>query len=223
MKDPRYRLLVLLGATLAILDQIAKWTVVWFFENTEGSRKVIIDGLFDLILTRNPGAAWSMLGELQPDWLRVALFIVLSLAAIVFIFYYASKAKPEQRLFLWGLGFVLGGAVGNLIDRIFAGRVVDYLEFYSRADWVVHLFDCSKGWGCRFPAFNVADIAINIGVGLLILDAIRATFRKVDVVVAGPPPDPSAPAPVPPADPAAAPPVADAPPVAPPTSSEPIS
>lgn len=178
MKDPRYRLLIILGVVLAILDQIAKWSVVWYFENIEGSRKVIVSGLFDLILTRNPGAAWSMLGDLKPDWLRVALFIVLSLAAIAFIFYYASKAKPEQRLFLWGLGFVLGGAVGNLIDRIIAGAVVDYLEFYSRAPWMVELLDCSKGWGCRFPAFNVADIAINIGVGLLILDALRTTFRK---------------------------------------------
>lgn len=178
MKDPRYRLLVVLGVILAILDQAAKWSVVYYFENIEGSRKVVVKGTFDLILTRNPGAAWSMLGDLEPDWLRVSLFIVLSLAAIVFIFYYASKARVEQRLFLWGLGFVLGGAVGNLIDRILAGKVVDYLEFYSRAPWMVDLLDCSKNWGCRFPAFNVADIAINIGVGLLILDAILTTFRK---------------------------------------------
>lgn len=189
MKDPRYRLLVILGLVLALLDQAAKWSVVWFFENQEGSRKIVVKGLFDLILTRNPGAAWSMLGDLKPDWLRVSIFIALSFLAIVFIFYYASKAKPEQRLFLWGLGFVLGGALGNLIDRVMAGRVVDYLEFYSRAPWLVDLLDCSKGWGCRFPAFNVADIAINVGVGLLILDAIRAMLRKPEPepVVAVPP------------------------------------
>lgn len=212
IKDPRYRLLVILGVVLALLDQAAKWSVVWFFENQEGSRKVVVKGLFDLILTRNPGAAWSMLGDLQPDWLRVSIFITLSFLAVIFIFYYASKAKPEQRLFLWGLGFVLGGAVGNLIDRIMAGRVVDYLEFYSRAKWLVELLDCSKGWGCRFPAFNVADIAINIGVGLLILDAIRATLRKPEpepAVVAAPTvvaaADGSVPPP-PPVDPAALPP-----------------
>ena len=200
MRDPRYRLLVVLGVVLAILDQAAKWSVVWFFESIEGSRKVVVKGTFDLILTRNPGAAWSMLGDLKPDWLRVALFIVLSLLAIAFIFYYASKAKPEQRLFLWGLGFVLGGAVGNLIDRVMAGSVVDYLEFYSRAPWMVDLLGCSKGWGCRFPAFNVADIAINVGVGLLILDAIFTTFRKEPAVVDEPlpigaftPVDPAAP------------------------------
>lgn len=213
MKDPRYRLLVVLGVVLAILDQAAKYSVVRFFENIEGSRKVIVSGSFDLILTRNPGAAWSMFGELRPDWLRVALFIVLSMLAIVFIFYYASKAKPEQRLFLWGLGFVLGGAVGNLIDRIVAGRVVDYLEFYSRAPWMVDVLDCSKGWGCRFPAFNVADIAINIGVGLLILDAIRATLRKE--------PEPVPIGAITPIDPAA-PPAAIEPPVSPPAEGEPV-
>lgn len=225
MRDPRYRLLVVLGVVLAILDQAAKWSVVWFFENIEGSRKVMVKGTFDLILTRNPGAAWSMLGDLKPDWLRVSLFIVLSLLAIAFIFYYASKAKPEQRLFLWGLGFVLGGAVGNLIDRIMAGAVVDYLEFYSRAPWMVDLLGCSKGWGCRFPAFNVADIAINVGVGLLILDAIVTTFRKEPAVVADEPLPIGAFPPVDPAAPPVAAPSADAPadaPALPPPSTEPV-
>lgn len=197
MKDPRYRLLVVLGVVLALVDQAVKWAVVWYFDDEDGSREIVIKGFFDLILTRNPGAAWSMLGDLEPDWLRVGLFIALSLAAIAFIFYYASKAKPEQRMFLWGLGFVFGGALGNLIDRILAGEVIDYLEFYTRAGWVVSAFGCSKGWGCRFPAFNVADIAINIGVGLLLLDAIRQTLRPAEPApvepLVTPPVDPTAP------------------------------
>ena len=178
LKDGRYRLLIRVGVLLALLDQAVKWAVLWHFDAVEGSRQKVIPGLFDLIFTRNPGAAWSMLADLEPDGLRVALFIVLSLLAVVFIFYYASKATPAQRLFLWGLAFVLGGALGNLVDRVAEGSVVDYLEFYSRAAWLVEALGCSKYWGCRFPAFNVADIAINVGVGLLILDAVLSMFRK---------------------------------------------
>lgn len=176
--DPRFRLLIVLGVVLAVADQLVKRAVVWFFDGVDGSRRVVVDGFFDLLLTRNPGAAFSMLADLEPDWLRVTTFIVLSCVAIVFIFYYASKASPTQRLFLWGLGCVLGGAVGNLIDRIYAGRVIDFLEFYSRAPWLVDVLDCRRSWGCRFPAFNVADIAINVGVGLLLLDAVKSMVRE---------------------------------------------
>ena len=178
MKDPRFRLLIVVGAVLALVDQVVKRAVVRFFDDLEGSRRVIVDGTFDLILTRNPGAAFSMLADLEPDWLRVATFIVLSTIAIVFIFYYASKATAQQRLFLWGLACVLGGALGNLIDRVYAGKVVDFIEVYSRAPWIVSALDCRRSWGCRFPAFNIADIAINVGVGLLMLDAVRTMIRE---------------------------------------------
>lgn len=209
--DPRFRLLLVLGGILAALDQATKWAVVWYYDGLQGSRQVIIDGSFDLILTRNPGAAFSLFADLEPDWLRIAMFILLSTFAIAFIFYYASKATAEQRLFLWGLGFVFGGAVGNLIDRVYAGSVVDFIEVYSHAPWLVDALDCRPSWGCRFPAFNVADISINVGVGLLLLDAVRTTLherRAAKRAAAAGPPDDAAQVPLP-AEPAATP--ADAP------------
>lgn len=169
-----------------VFDQLTKFAVVRHFNGIEGARQVVIRGFFDLILARNPGAAFSMLANLEPEGLRIAFFVAVSSFAVVLVTMIARAAKPEQSLQILALALVLGGALGNLVDRVVAGTVVDFLEFYSRAEWMTDLMKCSRARGCRFAAFNVADIGISIGVALLILDAILSTFR--------------APVPAPPAD-----------------------
>lgn len=181
------------AAGWVVLDQVTKLAVVRYFDGVEGARKVVVRGFFDLILARNPGAAFSMLANLEPEALRIAFFVLVSSFAVVLVTVLARAAKPEQKLQVLALSLVLGGALGNLIDRVLAGKVVDFLEFYSRARWMTDLLECSRSRGCRFAAFNVADIGISVGVGLLILDALLSARQKpagTEDSVTPPPPPP---------------------------------
>jgi signal peptidase II len=116
---------------------------------------------FRLRYAENPGAAWGLFRTLPPD-VRGPLFHVVSLGAVVLITWYFSRLSgknPQEKWALWGLPLVLGGAVGNYIDRLARAFVIDFLEahWYDKAAW---------------PSFNVADSAIVVGVGLLLVDAM---------------------------------------------------
>ncbi|MFN0061844.1 MAG: signal peptidase II [Myxococcaceae bacterium] len=114
---------------------------------------------FRLRYAENPGAAWGLFRSL-PEHIRVPMFHVVSLGAVGLIAYYFSKltGQKSERWAFFGLPLVLGGALGNYVDRLTRGFVVDYLEAHwmDRATW---------------PSFNVADTSIVIGVGLLLLDS----------------------------------------------------
>ncbi len=108
----------------------------------------------------NPGAAWGMFRNL-PQHIRGPLFHVVSIGAVILITFYFSKLTgkdPKERWALYGLPLVLGGALGNYIDRIARGFVVDFVEAHWMDKWA-------------WPSFNVADAAICIGVGMLVVDA----------------------------------------------------
>jgi signal peptidase II len=120
----------------------------------------VVPEYFRLRYAENPGAAWGLFGKL-PRHIRGPLFHLVSLGAVILIGLYFSKlgANPRnERWALWGLPLVLGGALGNYIDRLARGFVIDFLEahWHDRAQW---------------PSFNVADAAIVVGVGLLLVDA----------------------------------------------------
>lgn len=118
----------------------------------------VIPGFFNLILTYNPGAAFSLLagGGGAAQGLKMA--VLATVAMLPFIYFYV-KAAPGDRGLLTSLGLVWGGALGNIHDRLHWGKVVDFLDFY---------------WGdYHWPAFNVADIAICLGAGLLALSVLR--------------------------------------------------
>ena len=120
----------------------------------------LFPSFFRLRYAENPGAAWGLFRSLPPH-IRGPLFHVVSLGAVVFISWYFSKLSgkdPKERWALWGLPLVLGGALGNYIDRLARAFVIDFLEahWYDKAAW---------------PSFNVADSAIVVGVGLLLVDA----------------------------------------------------
>lgn len=117
----------------------------------------------DFIFAQNPGGAWSFLRGL-PDTLRRPFFLIVSAAAIVFIVSIYRRVHREQTAMRWGLPLALGGAMGNLVDRI-------------RYGWVIDFIDVSVRWGGHdhhWPTFNVADIAIVVGVLLMALDMTRA-------------------------------------------------
>lgn len=117
----------------------------------------VSEAWFRLRVVGNPGAAWGMFRSL-PDWARVPFFVAITTGAMAFMAYFYKQARDDQRLHKVALTFIFGGAVGNLIDRIRYGYVIDFVEwFYGDFHW---------------PNFNVADIAITVGVALLAIDII---------------------------------------------------
>jgi len=137
-----------------LIDQITKITITRMF--THGEEKPLT-GFFNLVLAYNEGAAFSFLAA-QGGWQRW-FFAGIAIVAVLFIIHLLRK-HAGQRMFCWALALIMGGALGNLIDRVAYGHVIDFLDFHWR------------GIG-HFPAFNVADSAICIGAFLFIVDELR--------------------------------------------------
>lgn len=140
---------------VAVLDQITKYLVLKNFMLHESLE--IIPGYFHLTFVRNTGAAFGILSG-QPALWRQVFFVTVVLVALVALFIMYRKFGRESRLYCVGLGLIAGGAVGNLIDRVRFGSVVDFLDFFVGA--------------YHWPAFNIADSAITVGVGLLLLHTL---------------------------------------------------
>ena len=142
-----------LAALIVVADQLAKFAAVQFLAL---GKAVAVTPFFNLVLVYNSGAAFSILSD-AAGWQR-GLFIAIALVASAWIVWLLRK-YPHQRLFALALTLVLAGAVGNVIDRIAFGAVIDFLDFHAR--------------GYHWPAFNIADSAITCGAALLIWDALR--------------------------------------------------
>lgn len=150
----------------------------------------IIDGYFSVILAYNRGGAWGLFHDAS-ELVRRPFFLCVSAAAILFIVSLYAKLVKSQRALTWGLPLVLGGALGNLSDRISRSQVIDFLDY--RADWVLrtnaYIRTHVPGWTVtdHWPTFNVADIAICIGVGLMALDMMSGRKRHLHLLAAGGP------------------------------------
>jgi len=142
---------------IAALDQVAKALVDRYLELHES--RTIVEGLARLTHVQNRGAAFGILSDADLPYQSV-LFSVVSVIALGAIAVYAWKLPDASRLPQTALALIMGGAVGNLIDRMRLGYVIDYVDVY----WGRH----------HWPAFNVADSAISIGVALLVLDILRS-------------------------------------------------
>ena len=140
-----------------LLDQFTKTLIIGNFQLND-SRTVT--SFFNVVRVHNAGAAFSFLADAS-GWQRW-FFIGLGSAAAVFIVW-LLKRHGEERLFGWALALILGGAVGNVIDRVLHGHVVDFIQVH----WA----------SAYFPSFNVADSAISVGAALLILDELRRVRR----------------------------------------------
>jgi signal peptidase II len=153
------RMLPWLGLALLIivLDQVTKTLIIGAFQLGDSRT---ITSFFNLVRAHNPGAAFSFLAGAS-GWQRW-FFIGIGVAATVFIVWMLRK-HGEQKLFAFALSLILGGALGNVIDRLLHGHVVDFIQ--------VHY----GGW--YFPSFNLADSAISVGAVLLIVDEILRVRR----------------------------------------------
>ena len=146
-----------LALVLLIADQFTKVLVLGSFQLGEGK---VVSSFFNLVRVHNAGAAFSFLAGAS-GWQRW-FFTGLGVAAAVLIVW-MLKNHAGQRLFGFALACILGGAIGNVIDRVLYGYVVDFLDFH----WA----------GIHFPAFNLADSAISIGAACLILDELLRVRR----------------------------------------------
>lgn len=147
MAAGKIRFLALVAAAVLVLDLASKALVLAYLPL--GASVPVIPGFFNLTHVHNPGGAFGFLAGVSPQ-VRAALFIFASLAAAGLILWIYFQTPPHQRLLASGLALVFGGAIGNLVDRIRFGVVVDFLDFYI-GNW-------------HWPAFNVADSAITVGV-----------------------------------------------------------
>ena len=153
----KWLLFVILVGVVLGLDQGTKRVVHTTFSLYE-SRPVT--SFLNLTYVRNSGAAFGLLSRQNPALIRLFFLSVTFVALVVLLFYYA-RVPWEQRLTLWGLCLISSGALGNGIDRLWLGQVIDFIDVYvSNYHW---------------PAFNVADSAICVGVGCLLLDTLRRT------------------------------------------------
>lgn len=164
VKPIRNLALLVIAIAVIALDQYTKQLILAHFRY--GESVPVLGDVFSLTYVQNPGAAFGLLSRWDSSF-RIPFFIVVPLVALVSIGLVLRKISAKDYPMALALSLVVGGAIGNLIDRMNFGYVVDFLDFH----WGVY--------GPHFPAFNVADIAITVGVFFLILDIyLKEAKRK---------------------------------------------
>lgn len=158
MKLAQFRILLLIATLVVAVDQLTKGLIVRCLKLHEALP--VVPNFFDLVYVRNKGAAFGILANTE---YRVPFFIITTSVAVVFLVWFYRQYRPDQVLGRCAVSLVLGGAIGNLIDRVRFGEVVDFLD--------VHWYQY------HWPAFNVADSAICVGVGMLLLAQWRDGIR----------------------------------------------
>ncbi|HSL84663.1 MAG TPA: signal peptidase II [Thermoanaerobaculia bacterium] len=146
-----------LSLAILVLDQWTKWLGEVHLPHS--ASHPVLPGFFNLTHVKNTGVAFGLFASQGADggaW----LLIVMGIVALAAVFLYFRLAPAKNRLLLYSLALIVGGAVGNLIDRLASGAVTDFLDVYVGT--------------YHWPAFNVADSAITVGIGLMILDSFRS-------------------------------------------------
>lgn len=171
-----------LSAAVVVLDQVSKTLASQWLELYQSVEFI---PLLQFTLLHNKGAAFSFLSS-AGGWQRW-LFTLLALFVSGVIVAWLRRLSAQERLQAAGLALILGGALGNVIDRIVLGYVVDFLDFYYPAEQCLPLFSqiLAPVAQCHWPAFNIADSAIFIGVVLLIVDSIRSSMKRHSTVTQG--------------------------------------
>jgi signal peptidase II len=171
----KYFLLAVGAMTTIVLDQVSKaWAVSTLavsgalpadaahIRGPGYTTQVVFESWWNYKLAGNKGGAWGLFKNLPDEW-RVFFFVAISIVAIVVIISLFRKA--EQVMLQAALTLILGGAIGNLIDRVRLGFVVDFIDWHTNDSW-------------HWATFNVADVAISVGVGLLLLDMLVNGRKK---------------------------------------------
>ncbi|MBS0517214.1 MAG: signal peptidase II [Proteobacteria bacterium] len=147
-----------LVALVVVADQVSKELLLRYLLKV-GAILPVIDGFFQLVVVWNPGVSFGLMGgSALPPW------ILSGVAIVVCIGLFAWLRRTDRLLTGWGIGLVIGGAIGNVIDRARWGAVFDFADFHVH-DW-------------HWPAFNVADSAIVVGVGLMLIDSLIGEAKR---------------------------------------------
>jgi signal peptidase II len=148
----KYGFVLSVAAIALLLDKVTKWHIrrtVGLYESI-----VVLDSFFHITHVRNAGGAFSLFAG-TPSAVRLPFFLLVSIVAVTALLLFVRRVDPQRRLLLFALGAILGGALGNFVDRMTSGEVTDFLDFH----W--------HGW--YWPAFNVADSFISTGMVILLL------------------------------------------------------
>ncbi len=149
----KYFFLFIISGTLIVMDQYTKFMVTIHIPLNYSFR--VIEGVFNLTHIRNPGVAFGLFANQQSEY-KALMFIAISTIAIMAILVIFHQTPEKKKLVRTGLILIFSGAIGNLIDRTLHGEVIDFIDFIVR--------------GYHFPAFNIADSCITIGVSLMVID-----------------------------------------------------
>jgi signal peptidase II len=153
----KYAVFSILAVITIILDQWTKILARQSLRDLGTGKKVIVEGYFDLRYSENPGVAFGMFQNLQGG--RIILTVV-AVVALLLVFQYLRKTEAHQKILHAALGLIGGGAIGNVLDRALYGRVTDFIVWrYKQHEW---------------PAFNIADAALVVGVGLMFVDMLKS-------------------------------------------------
>jgi signal peptidase II len=147
---------------VVLLDQLTKGWIIATMRLHDAYP--VIDGFFNIVYVRNPGAAFGFLAGASPLF-RSVFFLAVTLAAILLILHYLRQTKIEEIFLVLALALILAGAVGNLIDRIRFGEVIDFLDVYIGAH--------------HWPAFNIADASITTGASVLVMFLLGKRKEKI--------------------------------------------
>lgn len=159
MLKNKYIKLVVFAGVIILLDQITKALVLRYLPFNKNLP--VVEGFFNLTHIHNPGGAFGLMANLSPT-LRSIVFLFISSLAVGLIFYFYKKTPARYTWLTAAFALIFGGAIGNLIDRIRFGIVVDFLDFYIG--------------NLHWPAFNIADSAISIGIGIFLYHLL---FKKM--------------------------------------------
>ena len=159
MVSKKLAFLAIVAGTVLVLDLLTKMLVLAHLPL--GAGIPFIPGLFDLTHVQNPGGAFGFLATLGPQ-ARGVIFILVSVLAVAVILWFYMKTPVQQRWLAFGFALIFGGAIGNLLDRLRFGAVIDFIDVYIG--------------DLHWPAFNIADSAITVGVAIF---AFHVMFRKM--------------------------------------------
>jgi len=165
--NARFAMWMVVATVVVVADQLTKWAIIEWVELYD---RIPVNSFFNLTHQKNPGAAFSFLAD-AGGWQRWFFVVLASVVSAVIAVWLWRIRNDGQTVLSAGLALVLGGAVGNLIDRILLGHVTDFLQVWF-GDWA-------------FPSFNVADAGISVGAALLIVDALFFSGRDERIAASG--------------------------------------
>jgi signal peptidase II len=172
----KLRLVLIAAFCVFLLDQVTKALIVAYLP--QGGLVTVLPGIFDIVHGRNTGAAFGMLHGWNST-LKNGVFYAIGIVALIFLFHYLKTLADKEKWSIAALGLILGGALGNITDRLFRGSVVDFLSLhYHDKIWTGQALGYRWSIPLYWPSFNVADSAICVAVAILVIQNLKCSKKS---------------------------------------------